>query len=105
MMSQKDLKLCFQTHKSLRIITATTAKIKYNIQFRIALYVKESLYDVENVSFSFRFDRTTTSKVHKQYDTYAQYCFKNKTLYKTVLVDLCLPVIVNMNISNILNIF
>ena len=41
-------------------------KIKYNIQFGIAPYVKESLiYDVADVPFSFKFDETTTSKVQK----------------------------------------
>ena len=38
-------------------------KIKHNIQFGIAPYVKESLYDIANVPFSFKFDETATSKV------------------------------------------
>ena len=43
-------------------------KIKYNVHFGIAPYVKESLYDVVSVTFSFKFDETATSKVQKQYD-------------------------------------
>ena len=54
-------------------------KIKYNIQFGIAPYVKESLiYDVADVPFSFKFDETTTSKVQKQYDAYCQYWSKKE---------------------------
>ena len=46
-------------------------KIKYNIQFGIAPYLKEKLiYDVKNKPFTFKFDETTTRQVKKQYDGY-----------------------------------
>ena len=49
-------------------------KIKYNIPFGIAPYLKEKLtYDVRNKPFTFKCDETTTSQVKKQYDGYLQY--------------------------------
>ena len=38
------------------------------------------MYNVANVSFSFKFSETATSKVHKQYDPYAQYWLKKQSL-------------------------
>ena len=49
-------------------------KAKYTIQFGIAQYVKEKLIlDVSNKPFSFKFDKTTTSQIKKQYDAYVTY--------------------------------
>ena len=54
---------------------------KSNIQFGIALHIKECLlYDVSNIPFSFKFDETTTCKVDKQYDVYMQYCSKKSSI-------------------------
>ena len=40
------------------------AKVRYNIQFGIAPYIKDLLVkDFSDCSFSFKFDETTTSKV------------------------------------------
>ena len=48
-------------------------KIKYDIHFGTAWYVRKSLlYDVANVSFSFKLDETTISKIQKKYDAYAR---------------------------------
>ena len=49
-------------------------KAKYTIQFGIAQYVKEKLIlDVSNKPSSFKFDKTTTSQIKKQYDAYVTY--------------------------------
>ena len=55
MMIHKDLQLYFWTQKLQK--TRSKKKNKFNIQFGMAPYVKESLlYDVVNVPFSFKFD-------------------------------------------------
>ena len=49
-------------------------KVKYTIQFGIALYLKDIiLNELKELPFSFRFDETTTSQIKKQYDGYVTY--------------------------------
>ena len=49
-------------------------KVRYNIQFGIAPYIKQMLlYDVNNTPYTFRFDESTSSQIKKQYDGYLQY--------------------------------
>ena len=52
-------------------------KIKYNVQFWIAPYIKSLLMsDMAHEQFCFHFDETTTSQVKKQYDGYITYFSK-----------------------------
>ena len=52
----------------------TDAKVKYNLQFGIALYCKEQLiYDVSRCPFTFKFNESTSRLSDKQYDGYTQY--------------------------------
>ena len=52
-------------------------KVKYNLQYGIAPFVKQSLInDFSDTPFSFKFDETTTLKIQKQYDGYVQYWSK-----------------------------
>ena len=45
--------------------------MKYNIQFKIAPYLKEiSIKGVKRKPCCFKFDETTTSQIKKQYDAY-----------------------------------
>ena len=49
-------------------------KVKYNIQYGIAPYIRKMLiYDVNKTSFTFIFDETTTLQTKKQYDWYLQF--------------------------------
>ena len=49
-------------------------KVKYTIQFGIAPFLKDILLnELKDLAFSFRFDKTTTSQIKKQYDGYATY--------------------------------
>ena len=49
-------------------------KMKYMIQFGIALYYRELLKDdLKNMPYSFKFDETMTQQAKKQYDGYTQY--------------------------------
>ena len=49
-------------------------KVKYVIQFAIALYIKQLILDdIKGESFSFLFNETTTQQVKKQFDAYLQY--------------------------------
>ena len=49
-------------------------KLRYNIQFGIAPYIKQMLlYDVNNTPYTFQFDESTSSQFKKQYDGYLQY--------------------------------
>ena len=41
--------------------------VRYNIQYGIALHVKQMLIYVKNIPFTFKFDESTTSQVKKQY--------------------------------------
>lgn len=49
-------------------------KIKYNIQFGIAPFIKEQLMaKIKGIPYTFKFDETTTTQVKKQYDGYVQF--------------------------------
>ena len=49
-------------------------KIRSNIQFGIAPYIKQVLlYDVNNMPYTFKLDESTSSQIKKQYDEYLQY--------------------------------
>ena len=49
-------------------------KIRYNIQFGIALYIKQMLlYDVNKTPYTFKFEKSTSSQIKKQYDANLQY--------------------------------
>ena len=53
-------------------------KVRYSIQFGIALYIKHLLVKCfSDCPFSLKFDETTTIKVLKQYSAYVQYWSKN----------------------------
>ena len=52
----------------------TDAKVKYNLQFGIALYCKEQLiYDVSRCPFTLKINESTNRLSDKQYDGYVQY--------------------------------
>ena len=44
-------------------------KVRYNIQFGIAPYIKHMLlYDVNNIPYTFKFHESASSQIKKQYD-------------------------------------
>ena len=54
-------------------------KAKYFIQFGIYLHLHSMLpEDMKNISFTFRFDETTTSQIKKQYDGYVTFYSKQE---------------------------
>ena len=65
------------------------AKIKYVIQFGIAPFVKEQMIrDFRLQPSSFKFDKTTTSQMKKQYDGYVQFWSnKRKELLAVVALN------------------
>ena len=70
----KRFRLMFPDSEIAKKYEQGDTKIKYNIQFGIAPYLKEKLiYDVKNKPFTFKFDETTTRQVKKQYDGYLRY--------------------------------
>ena len=73
MKMEKNIEKCFLIQIFQNSLQQET-KAKYTIQFGIAQYVKEKLIlDVSNKPSSFKFDKTTTSKIKKQYDAYVTY--------------------------------
>ena len=53
------------------------------IQFGIAPYLQKIiLKELKELPFSFRFDKTTTSQVKKQYDAYAVYIYSLSSPYR-----------------------
>ena len=73
MKMEKNIEKCFLIQIFQNTLQQET-KAKYTIQFGIAQYVKEKLIlDVSNKPFTFKLDKTTTSKIKKQYDTYVTY--------------------------------
>ena len=92
---EPDSAICSLCNKTFRINGSVLAQVKsyqkskshmekestYPNRFGIVPYIKECLlYDVSNVSFSFKFNKTATSKVDKQYDAYMQYWSKKSNL-------------------------
>jgi len=70
----KRFRLMFPDSEIAKKYDQAETKIKYNIQFGIAPFLKEKLiYDVKNKPFTFKFDETTTKQVKKQYDGYLRY--------------------------------
>ena len=70
----KRFRLMFPDSEIAKKYEQGDTKIKHNIQFGIAPYLKEKLiYDVKNKPFTFKFDETTTRQVKKQYDGYLRY--------------------------------
>ena len=52
--------------------------ISYNVNYGITPYLKKKLiYDVRNIPFCFKFDKTTNQQVKMQYDAYLQYWSRN----------------------------
>ena len=77
-------KLISPDSKIARNCSQHKTKMKYNIQFGIAPYLKEILIkDLKGQPFSFKFDERTTSQVKKQYDVYVQYYSKVLKLITT----------------------
>lgn len=70
----KKYRRMFQDSNIAKKYNQQETKIKYTIQFGIALFVKEQMIsDVTNRPFSFQLDETTTSQIKKQYNAYVTY--------------------------------
>ena len=80
-------------------------KVRYNIQFGIAPYIKDLLLKgFSDCPFSLKFDETATHKVLKQYNAYVQYWSKN---YDCIVNSYCGSLLVTVpmkTLQNILNI-
>ena len=64
------------------------AKPKYVVQFGLAPFAEDELItDVQKTPYSFKFDKTTSSQVKKQYDRYIS--FFSKKLHKIVALFCC----------------
>ena len=75
-------KVMFPDPKITQSYCQTKTKVRYNIQYGIAPYVKQMLiYDVSNTPFPFKFDESTSSQVKKQYDAFI-YNFGQKNMMK-----------------------
>ena len=80
-------------------------KVRYNIQFGIAPFIKDLLLKgFSDCPFSLKFDETATHKVLKQYNAYVQYWSKN---YDCIVNSYCGSLLVTVpmkTLQNILNI-
>lgn len=66
--------MMFPDSQIARTYRQSETKLKYNIQYGIAPFIRKQLiYDINKCPFTFKFDETTTSQVKKQYDGYLQY--------------------------------
>ena len=57
----------FPDNKNAQSYRQGKTNVRYNIQYGIALHVKQMLIYVKNIPFTFKFDESTTSQVKKQY--------------------------------------
>ena len=64
----------FPDSKIAKSYSQGETKVKYVIQFGIALYIKELILDhIKGKPFSLLLDNTTTQQVKKQFDANLQY--------------------------------
>ena len=74
-------KKCSRIRKLVRKYSQEETKSKHVFQFGLAVFVKDELItDAQKTSYSFKFDKTTTSQMKKQYGGY--FSFFSKKLRK-----------------------
>ena len=89
----EKFKQMFSDSKIAQSYKQGETKIKYVIQFGIASFVKEQMIrDFRLQPSSFKFDKTTTSQMKKQYDGYVQFWSnKRKEIVSSCCIKLSIP--------------